>query len=168
MTFGNFAKRQLWFEPVVNTWGEMGSFAPSISGVLKNVRLRYLITGNFTDDFSLSVRVVDSNTGTTVIDTSNVLTLDDFTKPYAPFDFHQGWIRFDFSGNKVLSKDIAYKFQLNHACSVYTTDDQKFIMFAIDYPLRTNQTSGDQDAFVNGYADMQIYLERHYDDFVTR
>jgi hypothetical protein len=38
-------------------------------------------------------------------------------------------------------------------------------MFAVDSPLRTYTTDGSQDALVNAYADIQIYLERAYDDF---
>lgn len=168
MTFGNFAKRQLWFEPVINTWDNIGTFKPSISGVLKAVRLRYIITGNFTDDFALSMRLVDNIDNSVVFDTSNTLTLDDFTKPYAPFDFHQGWIRFDFANGKVLTKGYDYRFELNHVCADYNTDNQRFIMFAIDYPLKTNETSGNQSVFLNGYGDIQIYIERHYDDFIER
>jgi hypothetical protein len=164
MTFGNFAKRQLWFEPVINTWDLVGTFHPSFSGVLKSVRLRYIITENFAEDFSLSVRFANLNDSTVILDTSNVLSLDDFTKP-SIYDFHQGWIRLDFAGNEVMTKDIGYGLYLNYACSSYTTLDNKFIMFAVDSPLRTYETDGDQNPFVNGYADIQIYLERPYDDF---
>jgi len=166
--WGNFAKRQLWFEPVINTWDHIGTYEPSIAGVLKSVRLRYIITGNFTDDFALTMRLVNSNDNTVVVDTSNTLTLDDFTKPAAPFDFHQGWIRFDFDNGKVLSNGALYRFELQHVCAAYNTDDQRFIMFAIDYPLRTYETSGNSDPTLNGYGDIQIYLERRYDDFIER
>lgn len=165
MTFGNFAKRQLWFEPVINTWDLVGTFYPSFSGVLKSIRLRYIITENFAEDFNLSVRFSNINDATVILDTSNVIHLADFTKPASLYDFHQGWIRLDFPGNEVMTIDIGYKLYLNYACSSYTTLDDKFIMFAVDSPLRTYATDGSQDALANGYADIQIYLERPYDDF---
>lgn len=165
MTFGNFAKRQLWFEPVINTWNLVGSYFPSFSGVLKSIRLRYIITENFAEDFNLSVRFANLHDASVILDTSNVIHLADFTKPASLYDFHQGWIRLDFPGNEVMTIDIGYKLYLNYACSSYTTLDDKFIMFAVDSPLRTYATDGSQDALANGYADIQIYLERPYDDF---
>lgn len=165
MTFGNFAKRQPWFEPAVNTWDLVGSYYPSFSGVLKSIRMRYIITDNFTDDFALSVRFANLNDSTVILDTSNTLTLDDFTKPAALYDFHQGWIRLDFPGNEVMTKEIGYGLYLNHTCINYNTLDDRFIMYAIDHPLRTYSTDGDQNSYLNGYADIQIYLERAYDDF---
>jgi hypothetical protein len=165
MTFGNYAKRQLWFEPVINSWDLLGKFTPSLSGTIKNIRMRYIITENFVNDFNLSIRIASGLDPNEVIETSNILTLDDFTKPASPYDFHQGWIRFDFSGLEVLSGGYEYGLYLNHNCTDYQTADNKFIMFAIDYPLRTYTTSGDQNPFVNGYADIQIFLERTYNDF---
>jgi hypothetical protein len=168
MTFGAYAKRQLWFEPVINSWDHLGDYTTAISGTLKSIRMRYIMTENFTDDFSLSIRLCSSLDPNEIIATSAALTLDDFTKPSSAFNFHQGWIRFDFLGLEVLSKDYSYGLYLNHSCSNYQTTDNKFIMFAIDSPLRTYTTSGNQNPFVNGYADIQIFLEGPYNDFVTR
>lgn len=165
MTFGNYAKRQLWFEPVINSWDLVGKFTPSLSGTLKNIRIRYIITDNFVNDFNLSIRIASGLDANEIIDMSNILTLDDFTKPLSPYDFRQGWIRFDFSGLQSLSEGYEYGLYINHNCADYQTSNNRFIMFAIDSPLKTNTTSGDQSPFVNGYADIQIFLERSYNDF---
>lgn len=168
MTFGAYAKRQLWFEPNVGTNDFIGNYEASISGTLKHIRLRYIITENWAQDFTVSLRVVDSIDNSVVVDTSEELSLDDFTLPASPFEFHQGWIRFDFLGNKNLSSDRIYRIEMVFNAASYTTDNDNFIMFAIDYPFRTYNTSGDLDPTINGYADIQIYLERRYDDFIER
>lgn len=168
MTFGTFAKRQLWFEPTINASNDVGDYKSSIGGILKNIRIRYIITENFTDDFQMSLKLVDINDNSIIIAESNFLTLNDFTKPNSLFDFHQGWIRFDFSQNKILSKDNIYKLKLDYICSNYNTTNNRFIMFAIDYPFRTYETNGSDDPTINGYADVQFYIERRYDEFIER
>lgn len=165
MTFGQYSKRQLWFEPVNGANDFIGNYTPSYAGTLKHIRLRYIITYNWTQDFTVGLRVLNNSS---LIDSSNLLTLNDFTLPNAPYDFHQGWIRFDFAGNKNLSDDINYRIEIDFDADTYSTDNSNFIMFAIDYPFRTYTTTGDSDPTMNGYAELQIYLERRYDDFIER
>lgn len=166
MTFGAYAKRQLWYEPNVGTNDFVGNYTPSISGTLKHIRVRYLITENWAQDFTVAIRVVESVDNTVVVDTSSALTLDDFTLPNSPFEFHQGWIRFDFLNNKTITANRIYRIEIVFNAASYITDDSNFIMFAIDYPFRTYPTDGDSDPTINGYGDIQIFLERRYDDFV--
>lgn len=168
MTFGAYAKKQLWYEPNIGTNDFVGNYMPSISGTLKHVRIRYIITENWAQDFNVSLRVVDSFDNSLVVDTSNSLTLDNFTLPNSPLQFHQGWIRFDFAGNKNLSANRTYRLEIVFNAASYTTDSANFVMFAIDYPFRTYETSGDDDPSMNGYGDIQLYLERRYDDFIER
>ena len=168
MTFGAYAKRQLWFEPNIGTNDFVGNYKTSKSGTLKHIRLRYLITENWAQDFTVALRVVDSVDNSIVLDTSENLTLDDFTLPNSPFEFHQGWIRFDFLGNKNVSLDRIYRIEIVFNAASYVTDNANFIMFAIDFPFRTYETSGNDDPTINGYGDIQIYLERSYDDFIER
>lgn len=167
MTFGTYAKRQLFFEPELNTWFTIGKSSPDDSGVLKHIRVRYIITSDFSDDCDVSLRLVDYYDNAEVIDTSNTLTLSDFVKPVSK-DFRQGWIRFDFSGNKAIATDNRYVLQMIYNCSAYNTTDTKFLMFCLDSPLKSYDTNGSDNPFTNGYIEHQIFTERLYDDFVVR
>jgi hypothetical protein len=167
MTFGTYAKRQVLFEPELNTWFTVAKPMPDESGVLKYIRIRYIISSDFTDDFDISLRLVDYYDNAEVIDTSNTLTLADFVKPVTKA-FHQGWIRFDFTGNKSIATDNRYVLQMIYNCSVYNTTLTRFIMFPLDSPLKAYETTGSDDPFTNGYIEHQIFTERLYDDFVIR
>lgn len=167
MTFGTYAQRQLWFEPELNTPFTVANSMPDESGVLKHIRIRYIISSNFTDDFNVSLRLVDYYDNADVIDTSNSLYLADFVMPTTKA-FRQGWIRFDFSGNKSIAIENRYVIQMIYNCSVYNTSDTRFVMFSLDYPFRTYETTGSDNPFTNGYIEHQIFTERLYDDFVER
>jgi hypothetical protein len=167
MTFGAYAKRQLFFEPELNQAFIIGYPKIAISGILKNMRIRYVITDDFDSSFDMQLKITPSYDADEIIDTSNSLTLSDFTKPNS-FKLRQGYVRFDFSGNKTLAIGNRYALQMVFNCSDFQTSDTKFIMFALDYPFRTYDTTGNQDIYDNGYIDSQIFLERPYDDFVVR
>ena len=167
MTFGNYAKRQLFFEPELNAWFTVGNPMPDESGILKHIRIRYIISSNFTDDFDVALRLVDFYDNSEVIDTSNTLSLADFVKPITK-DFHQGWIRFDFTGNKSIATDNRYVLQMIYNCSVYNVSNTRFMLFPLDSPFKAYETTGSDDPFTNGYIEHQIFTERLYDDFVVR
>lgn len=167
MTFGPYAQRQLFFEPELNTWFTVAKPQSDESGVLRYIRVRSIITSNFTDDFNVSLRLVDFYDNANVIDTSNSLYLADFVKPTSK-DFRQGWIRFDFSGGKSLAIENRYVIQMRYNCTVFNTTETRFLMFAFDYPLRIYDTTGSSDIIENAYIEHQIFTERLYDDFVER
>jgi hypothetical protein len=168
MTFGPYAQRQLFFEPELNTAFTIGKYVSDTSAVLRNFRMRYIITDNFTDDFSMVVNLVDFYDDNKIIDTSAALLLADFVKPAVGRDFHQGWIRLDFTGTKTLAIGNMYLLQMIYTAGTYTTSDTRFIMFAIDYPFRTYDIIGSVNPFVNAVVEGQIFTERLYDDFVVR
>jgi hypothetical protein len=167
MTFGTYAKRQLFFEPELNTPFFVAQIIPDHSAVLKHIRVRYIISSDFSDDFDLTLRIVDYYDNSVIVDTSNTIYLADFVKPVTD-DFRQGWVRLDFSGNKTIAKDNSYVLQMIYNCSVYNSTETRFMMFAIDSPLKVNNTSGSSSPFTNGYIECQIFTERLYDDFVER
>lgn len=167
MTFGAYAKRQLFFEPEVNQDFVIAYPKMAISGILKNIRLRYVISDDFASDFTLQLKVTPTYDVDEIIDISNSLVLSDFVKP-SGFKLRQGWVRLDFSGNKTLAAGNRYALRMAFTCADFQTSDTKFIMFALDYPFRTYETTGDQDIYDNGYVDSQIFLERPYDDFIVR
>jgi hypothetical protein len=167
MTFGTYAQRQLFFEPELNTPFTVAQITPDESAVLKNIRVRYIISSDFTDDFDVALRLVYYHDNSVVLDTSNSLYLADFVKPVTK-DFHQGWIRFDFSGNKTIAKDNIYVLQMIYNCSVYNSSNTRFMMFCLDSPLKVYETTGSDNPFINGYIEHQIFTERLYDDFVER
>ena len=39
MTFGNYANRQLFFEPLTNQWSKVGDYKVSYGGTLKNLKI---------------------------------------------------------------------------------------------------------------------------------
>jgi hypothetical protein len=167
MTFGTYAQRQLFFEPELNTPFVVAYSQPDESGVLRHIRVRYIITDNFTDDCTIYLRVVDYYDTTEVIETSSPIVLSDFTLPTGK-QFRQGWIRFDFSGTKTIAKENTYRIEMLYNCTDYDSADDRFLMFAVDYPFRTYDTSGSTDPFTNCYIEHQIFTERLYDDFVVR
>jgi hypothetical protein len=165
MTFGIYAKRQTLFEPELNTPFLISYFKPEFSAVLKNIRLRYLISNNFTDDCTIKLQVYSNNDE--LIEESNSLTLNQFTMPIAK-QFRQGWIRFDFSSQKTITIDNQYKLKMVYTCTSYNSSNSRFLLFAIDYPFNTNQVIGLNDPFENCRIEWQLFTERLYDDFVVR
>jgi len=167
MTFGPLSKVNHAYEPTNNTDNDIGFYKPSHDGVIKSIRLKYIATKNWSQDFAVYLKIVDENDSSVVIDTSNTLTLVNFIIPET-LKHRIGIVRFDFGGKKQIIDGKRYKVILNYSASTYVTDDDNFFMFVIDGPFNTNIPIGSSDVFENATTDMQFYYERSYDDFTIR